>query len=140
MKKRAMIPAIIDEIRSNRTFLITTHESPDGDAVGSSLALANFLVRQGKDVTVYLCDPLPELYRFLPLTETVVHRIPDRDFDVCFVLDIGEFRRAGKEVGEFRRIGKFINVDHHLSCEPFGAHNLIDPQASATGALIYRII
>jgi bifunctional oligoribonuclease and PAP phosphatase NrnA len=135
-----MIPAIVDEIRRNRTFLITTHESPDGDAVGSSLALANFLVREGKDVTVYLCDPVPDLYSFLPLADRIVNRIPDRDFDVCFVLDIGEFRRAGKELGDFRKIGKFINVDHHLSCEPFGVHNLIDPEASATGALIYRII
>jgi len=135
-----MIPAIVDEIRRNRTFLITTHEGPDGDAVGTSLALANFLLREGKDVTVYICDPLPEIYSFLPLADAVVNRIPDRDYDVCFVLDIGEFRRAGKEMGEFRRVGKFINIDHHLSCEPFGAYNLIDPKASATGALIYRII
>lgn len=135
-----MIPAIVDEIRRNHSFLITTHESPDGDAVGSSLGLANFLVRQGKEAIVYLCDPLPEIYRFLPLSDTVVHRIPDRDFDVCFVLDVGEFRRAGKEIGAFRRVGKFINIDHHLSCEPFGTHNLIDPEASATGALVHRVI
>lgn len=61
-------------------------------------------------------------------------------YDVCFVLDVGEFRRAGKELVSFQGIGTFINIDHHLNCEQFGAINLIDPQASATGALIYRMI
>lgn len=135
-----MIGAIVDEIRGARSFLISSHESPDGDAVGSSLAMANFLVRQGKEVTVYLKDPVPEMYHFLPLADTVVDRIPDREYDVCVVLDVGEFRRAGAELENFTRIGKFINLDHHLSCQPFGNHNLIDPEASATGALVYRIV
>jgi len=135
-----MINSIVQEIAANRSFLITTHESPDGDAIGSSLALACYLRQLGKDVTVYLCDSLPELYAFLPQAETVVHSIPPRTYDICFVLDVGEFRRAGKEITAFQGVGKFINVDHHLHCENFGAINLIDPTASATGALIYRII
>jgi phosphoesterase RecJ-like protein len=135
-----MINSIVREIAANKTFLITTHENPDGDAVGSSLALACYLRQMGKEVTVYLCDSLPELYAFLPLAGTVVHSIPPRPYDVCFVLDVGEFRRAGQEIAAFQGVGKFINVDHHLHCENFGAINLIDPVACATGALIYRII
>lgn len=135
-----MIEQIIAEIAACSSFLVTTHENPDGDAVGSSLALANYLRRLGKDVTVHYCDPVPDIYRFLPLADTVVPSIPNRDYDVCFVLDVGEFRRAGKELAGFKRIGKFINIDHHLSCEEFGALNLIDSEACATGALIYRII
>jgi bifunctional oligoribonuclease and PAP phosphatase NrnA len=135
-----MIEQIVAEIASSKSFIVTTHENPDGDAVGSSLALANYLRRLGKDVTVHFCDPVPDIYQFLPLSDTVVSNIPDRDFDICFVLDVGEFRRAGKELTEFQRIGKFINIDHHLSCEEFGALNLIDSQACATGALVYRII
>lgn len=135
-----MIERINEEIAANSTFLITTHENPDGDAVGSSLALANYLVRIGKDVTLYYKDPVPDLYGFLPMAETVLHAIPTRSYDVCFVLDIGEFKRAGKEMAEFGGVGKFINIDHHLQCDHFGALNLIDPEASATGALIYRII
>lgn len=135
-----MIERINEEIASNRTFLITTHENPDGDAVGSTLALANYLLRLGKEVTLYYSDPLPEIYSFLPLSETVLNSIPAATYDVCFVLDIGEFKRAGKELAEFSGVGKFINIDHHLKCDRFGAVNLIDPEASATGALIYRII
>jgi bifunctional oligoribonuclease and PAP phosphatase NrnA len=135
-----MIESINEEIARSRTFLITTHESPDGDAVGSTLALASYLLGLGKEVTLYYKDPLPDLYTFLPLAETVRNAIPAGHYDVCFVLDIGEFSRAGRELAEFRGIGKFINIDHHLHCDRFGAINLIDSEASATGALIYRII
>lgn len=131
---------IAAEIAANDSFIVTTHESPDGDAVGSTLALGNYLRGLGKDVTIYLSDPLPEIYAFLPLADQVVSTIPDRTFDVCFVLDVGEFRRAGEELMKFSGIGKFINIDHHLHCDNFGAINLIDPEAAATGVLIYRII
>ena len=135
-----MITSIVAAIAANTSFLITTHESPDGDAIGSSLALASYLLGLGKEVTIYTCDPVPDLYAFLPLADTVVHRIQQRHYDVCFVLDVGEFRRAGAELASYKDIGMFINVDHHLLCENFGAINLIDSQAAATGVLIYRII
>jgi len=133
------IQNIVNEIRSNSSFLLTTHESPDGDAIGSSLALASFLRKIGKDVCVHFCDPVPELYAFLPGSDTVHQHIPDREFDVAFVLDIGELRRAGKEFCEFRGVGLTINLDHHLTCEQFGGYNLIDPAAAATGVLVHRI-
>jgi phosphoesterase RecJ-like protein len=135
-----VLAEIVAEITAHDSFLITTHEGPDGDAVGSALALGLYLRRLGKEVTVFLCDPVPDLYAFLPLADQVVHAIPERHFDVCFVLDVGEFRRAGEEMANCKRIGKFINVDHHLHCESFGAINLIDSEAAATGVLVYRII
>jgi phosphoesterase RecJ-like protein len=104
------------------------------------MALGCFLKMMGKDVTVYYCDPLPDNYLFLPLAEAVVQTIPDRFFDVCFVLDAGELKRAGEALVAFRGIGKMINIDHHPYGEPFGDLNLVDPKASATGAIIYRII
>ena len=135
-----MIERINEEIAQNCTFLITTHENPDGDAVGSTLALAGYLRGLGKEVTLYYRDPLPELYTFLPLADSVQSAIPAGHYDICFVLDVGELARAGKELADFRGIGKFINIDHHLHCDRFGAINLIDSEACATGALIYRII
>ena len=135
-----MIEGIIEEIRTNGSFLITTHENPDGDAVGSSLALARYLRRLGKDVTIHFCDPVPDLYAFLPLAEDVKQALPDRDYDVCFVLDVGEFRRAGKQIADCKRIKKFINIDHHLTSDNFGLINYIDSKAAATGILVHRII
>lgn len=130
---------IVEEIQSNQSFLLTSHEGPDGDAVGSTLALASLLRKTGKDVCVHFRDPIPELYGFLPGVDTVLATIPDRDFDVAFVLDIGELRRAGDEFCRFTRLGKIINLDHHLTRENFGDHNLIDSSAAATGVLVYRI-
>ncbi|MBT1071032.1 DHH family phosphoesterase [Pelotalea chapellei] len=131
---------ILHEISCNQSFLLTTHEGPDGDAVGSTLALASFLRQIGKEVCVHYRDPVPDLYSFLPGAATVQPHIPDQDFDVAFVLDIGELRRAGEEFCRFSRIGKMINLDHHLSCENFGAFNLIDSTAAATGVLVHRIV
>ena len=135
-----MIADIVADIAAHDSFLVVTHENPDGDAVGSALAMANYLSKLGKHVTVHMAEPVPELYGFLPWADRVVSMIPDRDFDTCFVLDVGEFKRAGQEVAGCGNIVKFINIDHHLHCEPFGAINLIDPQAAATGVLIHRII
>lgn len=135
-----MIPSIIEEIATNKTFLITAHENPDGDAVGSTLALANFLHKLGKDITIYYCDPLPDNYTFLPLADTVLNFIPDRLYDICFVLDSGELYRAGEALESAKNIGKIINIDHHPDNKNFGVINLLDSKASATGALIYRII
>jgi len=133
------IQQITEVIRSNSSFLLTSHEGPDGDAVGSTLALASFLRKIGKEVTVHLRDPVPELYHFLPGSDSVSSGIPDREFDVAFVLDIGEKRRAGTEFCNFKRSAVLVNLDHHLSCDNFGDHNLIDPGAAATGVLVYRI-
>ena len=131
---------INEVIRSNSTFLLTSHEGPDGDAIGSSLALASFLRKIGKDVTVHYQDPVPDLYAFLPGADTVLPHIPDQHFDVSVVLDIGERKRAGKEFCDFSRVTTTLNLDHHLSCESFADYNLIDSEAAATGILVYRIV
>lgn len=135
-----MIHEILREIESGSRFLLTTHESPDGDAVGSTLGLANFLISLGKEVVIHLIDPVPELYTFLPLASQARQDIPPTEYDVCFVLDVGEFRRAGPVIASAKNIAKFINIDHHITGDLFGAINLIDPQAAATGVLIQRII
>ncbi|MBV5338599.1 MAG: bifunctional oligoribonuclease/PAP phosphatase NrnA [Deltaproteobacteria bacterium] len=133
------IQQIIEVIRSNSSFLLTSHEGPDGDAVGSSLALASFLRKIGKEVTVHYQDPVPDLYAFLPAADLVLPHIPDRHYDVAFVLDIGERKRAGAEFCDFLRVTTTVNLDHHLSCDNFADYNLIDPQAASTGILVYRI-
>jgi phosphoesterase RecJ-like protein len=134
------IQKIVEAIRNNSSFLLTTHEGPDGDAIGSSLGLASFLRTIGKDVTVHYQDPVPDLYSFLPGADSVLPHIPDKHFDVSFVLDIGERKRAGQEFCNFSRVSTTINLDHHLTCENFGMHNLIDSQAAATGVLVYRVL
>lgn len=135
-----MIAKIIEKIVESTSFLVTTHENPDGDAVGATTALTNFLRALGKKVTLYYTDEVPENYRFLPTTDTAVRDIPDQEYDVCFVLDAGELKRAGTALTNYGRKGFLINIDHHPYGEPFGDINYVDPHACATGILIYRII
>ncbi|GAB4295147.1 MAG: bifunctional oligoribonuclease/PAP phosphatase NrnA [Desulfuromonadia bacterium] len=135
-----MVNEIVGLIRDGRRFLLTTHESPDGDALGATLGLASFLRHIGKEVVVHAIDPVPALFSFLPGADTVTPEIPPLSYDVSFVLDVGEERRAGLRFSEATAKGVIVNIDHHATCERFGDINLIDPVAAATGILVHRIV
>ncbi|OHB32340.1 MAG: phosphoesterase [Desulfuromonadaceae bacterium GWC2_58_13] len=134
-----MIRAILEKIDAGQSFLVASHESPDGDAMASTLALVNFLRECGKEVVAYNKDGVPKDFDFLPGAETLVDRL-DRGavFDVGFVLDAGELRRAGLHLKDVCR--SLVNIDHHPHSENFGDLYYVDESASATGAMIYRII
>lgn len=135
-----MIPRIIDIINQNRTFLITAHERPDGDALGSELALYHMLRARGKTATVYNQDRTPGHYRFLPGTAAIVDELPATEgFDVAFILDCSELERVGREADQIRKIRQMINIDHHVSNGGFCQVALLDAGASSTGELIYRL-
>jgi len=134
-----MIRKILTIIENSRSFLVVGHGSPDGDAIGSTLALAHALKEMGKEVVAYNQDPLPNNFRFLPGAEMMTGELPaGKRFDAGFVLDAGELKRAGKDVPG--ACGLLVNVDHHPFSENFGAAYLVDTSASATGIMIYRIL
>jgi phosphoesterase RecJ-like protein len=135
----SLIPAILKKIEAGRRFLVASHESPDGDAIASTLALANALREMGKDVVAFNRDGVPDSLEFLPGAEGLASSLEGvATFDVGFVLDAGELRRAGRGLPDLCRT--LINIDHHPYSEPFGEINYVDESASATGALIYRIL
>ncbi len=122
-------------------FLLTMHEFPDGDALGSALALAQALRERGKDVTVYSPQGPPQNMRFLFGADTVVRSLAsDLRFDVCVACDAGDDTRLGPDLPDRERRGEVLNIDHHPRCTPFGHANLIDPQAAAVGVLVYRLL
>lgn len=134
-----MIPAILKKIESGRRFLVASHRSPDGDALASTLALTNALRELGKEVVAYNGDGVPASFAFLPGADTVVSSLEEGDFfDAGFVLDAGELRRAGSHLP--RHCRSLVNIDHHPHSERFGEIHFVDESASATGALIYRIL
>lgn len=134
-----MIEQLLQLIDRSQTFFVAAHEGPDGDAVGSTLALANALREMGKDVVAYNRDRAPLEYEFLPGYETVVNEIDDSQvFDVGFVLDAGELERAGGWIRE--RCQKLVNIDHHPYSDNFGDVYFVDTDACATGILIYRLL
>lgn len=132
-------PKIITKIKESNKIAITSHIMPDGDNVGSSLALYNALSKAGKDVRFILDDDIPKVYRFLKGSDNVEKPGRHEHFDAVIVLDCGDAKRLGKAMIYLE--GNFvINIDHHISNDEFGNLNMVDTNAAATGEIIYHII
>jgi phosphoesterase RecJ-like protein len=133
--------AVVEELRRGERFLLTTHENPDGDALGSLLGLHEILGQLGKDSVMYLAAkefPLPVEYRFLPLAE-VFHEPPADLADRTLVfLDCGNIDRTPEG---FLRDGSahVVNIDHHHDNTRFGKVNLVDVAASSTAEIVYGL-
>lgn len=135
------LDAVVDELRSAARFLLTTHEGPDGDALGSLLAMRGVLEQLGKDVVMFLGAkefPLAVEYRFLPLTD-VFHEPPADVVDRTLVfLDCGNIDRM--PVSFLQRDGaRLVNIDHHHDNTRFGTINLVDTEASCTAEILFEI-
>jgi phosphoesterase RecJ-like protein len=131
---------IVAALRDGERFLLTTHEGPDGDALGSLLALHEILTQLGKDSVMFLAEkefPLPVEYRFLALQE-VFHEPPaDLSDRIIVFLDCGNIDRMPVEwLREGQRI---LNIDHHHDNTRFGDVNLVDVDASCTAEIVYDL-
>jgi phosphoesterase RecJ-like protein len=136
-----MLQKISELIGQCRAFLIVSHERPDGDAVGSGLALYHLLRQAGKEATVYSQDVTPENYRFLSGSDQIVHEWPSSAFfDAAIILDCSDIERIGKEAARVKEIRHLANIDHHVSNGGFCEAALLDPKASSTGELICRLV
>jgi phosphoesterase RecJ-like protein len=135
------IEAVAAEIRRRDRFLLTAHEGPDGDALGSLLGMHQLLEQLGKDSVMFLEAkefPLPIEYRFLPLEE-VFHEAPmDMADRTVIFLDCGNIDRMPAEfIGDGDHF--VINIDHHHDNTMFGDVNLVDQESSSTAEIIYRL-
>ena len=136
------IEQVAAELRSRERFLLTAHEGPDGDALGSLLGMHHLLGQLGKDSVMFMAAkefPLPIEYRFLPLEE-VFHEPPADMADRTVVfLDCGNIDRMPVEFlsegDNFR-----INIDHHHDNTHFGTVNLVVPEASCTAEIIWDLM
>jgi phosphoesterase RecJ-like protein len=135
------IERVSAELRSRDRFLLTAHEGPDGDALGSLLGMHHLLTQLGKDSVMFLAAkefPLPIEYRFLPLEE-VFHEPPADMADRTVVfLDCGNIDRMPVD---FLTAGDndVINIDHHHDNTRFGDFNLVDVEASCTAEIVYDL-
>jgi phosphoesterase RecJ-like protein len=131
---------IVAALRDGEKFLLTTHEGPDGDALGSLLALHEILTQLGKDSVMFLAEkefPLPVEYRFLALQE-VFHEPPvDLSDRVVVFLDCGNIDRM--PVDWLREGQRILNIDHHHDNTRFGAVNLVDVDASCTAEIVFDL-
>ena len=138
--------AIADILRRHRRFILTTHVNPDGDGLGSELALAHWLVANGKDVAILNHSATPAVYRFLDpdglihLYDESADRQTVLDADVIVVVDTNHpDRLRSLESAVLQSRALKVVVDHHLDPAPFAHHYLLDDDATSTGEIVYQI-
>ncbi|MBI2058361.1 MAG: bifunctional oligoribonuclease/PAP phosphatase NrnA [Nitrospirae bacterium] len=137
---RADLDAIVRFIHKGKKFSVASHVGPDGDALASTLALAMGLKRLGKQVVPYNRDPVPQNLRFLPGWESLTSDIPSfKIFDGVFIVDCGDVDRIRDGFGAEPK-PPLVNIDHHVTNPRFGTHNLILPDASASGQVVYYLL
>ncbi|MEW5909347.1 MAG: bifunctional oligoribonuclease/PAP phosphatase NrnA [Thermodesulfobacteriota bacterium] len=128
-------------MKKSKCILVASHANPDGDAIGSLIAMGLTLSGLGKGTTLYNESPIPAVYRFLSGVQRVVDRLDGlKLFDTAVVLDCGDVQRLGDAGPEIERIPLVINIDHHVTNSRFGRFNVVDPSACATSEIIYRLI
>ena len=141
MKPHAqIIDRIIEVIGQHRTFCIVGHMRPDGDCIGSQLGLALALQAEGKKVTVWNQDAIPQKYKFLNVDELFQKPRRGEKFDCVIATDCASFERLGT-VGECIAERKvFINIDHHVSNTRYADVNWVSPREPSCGELIFRLL
>ena len=129
-------------IKRNKNFLITTHRNPEGDALGSELAMSKLLRSMGKRVVVANEDEVPYEYKFLPAVNTIrrfKEKLGKVHFDCSIILDCSDLKRCG-DMCSVNLVNKpIINIDHHISNDYFGDINWVNPNASACSEMIHRL-
>src|ERR687886_436744 len=134
--------AVAEALRTRDRFLLTTHENPDGDALGSLLAMKLALESLGKDTYMYLYGsaPLPGEYAFMPLEELHRELPPDAAERILVALDCANESRLGPDPEVLQLVRFIVDVDHHHDNSRFGDVNLIVPAASSTGEVMRDVI
>jgi len=144
MRNEADMQAVVAALRDNDRFVVTSHEAPDGDALGSVLGMGLALEQLGKDVVMFLGGeaPLPGEYRFLELEARGLSRERPPDFGdrVLVALDCASAGRVGAEPGVVTDAPFTVNIDHHHDNPRFGDVDLVVADASSTGEVLADVL
>ncbi|SNR88893.1 phosphoesterase RecJ domain-containing protein [Anaerovirgula multivorans] len=132
----------LPQLQKDDVIALISHISPDGDSLGSLLALGMGLKKLCNNVKIYINDELPEKYNFLPGVQDIqlYNEKNKMIFDFCFVLDCGDQQRLGYSEEILSRSNKVINIDHHISNNGFGDINIIDLEASSTCEIVLDLL
>jgi phosphoesterase RecJ-like protein len=132
--------SIIQQFNNSNKIIVVTHTHPDGDAIGSLIAMGMSLEALNKKITLYCESLIPAVYRFLPEVHRVVNKIGNLNYDMAVILDCGDLSRVGQTVSYLEQIPVIVNIDHHVTNTRFGHLQLIDTSACATAEIVYRLI
>lgn len=133
---------ILTQLKNCKHVLVASHTYPDGDAIGSLLAMGLALDNLGKAVTIYNASPIPAVYKFLPSIGRITSRMDVQAvYDTAIMLDCGDMERLGESFAAVaKKIPVLVNIDHHVTNTGFGDLQLIDTQACASAEIVYRLI
>ncbi len=138
-----MSPAakVAETLKSRRNILLLNHVAPDGDCLGSTLALARVLWARGQRATVGSADGVPAMYRFLPDSDRVLTIIPEGEaFDAVVFMECSSPDRAGALATRAAGVPLWVNIDHHVSNSGYGDLVVWDTEAAAVAEVVYPII
>jgi bifunctional oligoribonuclease and PAP phosphatase NrnA len=132
---------IIDKLKSEQSFYLISHMLPDGDSIGSLLAMGEGLASLGKKVKMFTPGNIPRKYKFLSGSDLVAHEVLIDDPEVTVVvLDSSDLDRLGLFKEAVSKSRQIINIDHHVTNQRFGNLNLVDANAAATGEIVHQIL
>jgi len=127
----------IEFISRYRSFALAAHRNPEGDAIGSLLAVRHLLQGLGKSALAYSGDPAPAFLSWLPGADRMLFEIKALEgAEAVIVLDCGDLERPGEEFRQFAASRPTLNIDHHQTNTHFGTVNWVDAAASSTGEMI----
>ena len=136
-----VLDRIAEAVKLSEKIAILPHIAADGDALGSSFALALVLTGMGKKADVLLEENVPLLYAFLPgIGLSSVYNKDDVHYDLAMALDCGDLERLGSRRKVFGTVEKTVNIDHHKTNTGFAELNHVDTSAAATGEIIFDFV
>lgn len=137
----SVLNKIASVLNNSKEIAILPHIQADGDALGSSLALALAFSKLGKSAKVILEEDMPQVYNFLPgrhLSE--VYETKVKGYETVVALDTGDIGRLGKRLEVFEGAKITINIDHHNTNSEFAFHNYVSTDSSAVGEIIFQLV
>ncbi len=134
------IKEVLSLIKNNKKFLIVSHKNPDGDSIGSEIALALGLRKLGKKVYIYNQDPPSNRYSRFDKAGLIHTDKKEFNEDIIFIVDCAEIDRIGNIKDEINFKKTIINIDHHISNEKFGDINIVKGDYSSTAEIIYELL
>lgn len=131
---------ILNIFKKNKNIYLVSHINPDGDNIGSLLALGLSLLELNKNVYIIKSDIIPSDYEFLPGIKLIQEYEERNNLDLLIILDCSDIDRLGNNKELASKAKYIVNIDHHISNTYFGDINFVDDKAAATGELIYYLI
>ena len=141
-QKNDFCPEMLSALKSANSILLCTHIAPDGDAIGSLLAMGLALQQLGRDVTMACADPVPRQFLFLRGAGEVVgaDRLARRSFDAALALDAASPDRLGACAAAFFAAPLTMQMDHHPDNPLYARYNVVDGDAPAAGCVVWRAL